>query len=126
EQSIGGIVDRRSDLFSLGIVLYEAATGRLPFSGATPFETMDRIRHSEPEALAGVERRLPGDLDRIVRKCLAKDPAVRYQSAGELLADLRILERRGEAASPAALPDGPAHNLPADLTTFVGRSKEVE
>jgi non-specific serine/threonine protein kinase len=126
EQSIGAAVDHRSDLFSLGVLLYEAATGRLPFVGTTALDTMDRIRHHEPEPVTSLNKNLPGELDRIIRTCLAKEPARRYQSAGELLTDLRILERRGERALTAVAGNRPAHNLPADLTTFVGRRKEAE
>ena len=81
-------------------MLYEAATGRLPFAGATPFEIMDRLRHSEPESLTSADRHVPEELNRIVGKCLAKEPAGRYQSAGELLTDLRILERHSDPAPP--------------------------
>ena len=125
EQSIGGRIDHRTDLFSLGVLLYEAAAGRLPFGGATAFEMMDRLRRSEPESLSTADRPVPEELNRIVRKCLAKDPAGRYQSAGALLTDLRILERHSDPASALLPADQPRHNLPADLTTFVGRQKEV-
>jgi serine/threonine protein kinase len=126
EQSLGMTVDRRSDLFSLGVVLYEAATGRLPFGGATLFEVMDRLRHREPEPITSLNTAVPAQLDRIVRKCLAKEPAGRYQSAGELLTDLRILERRSDSTPAVFVGDRPNHNLPADLTTFIGRRTEVE
>jgi non-specific serine/threonine protein kinase len=126
EQSLGAVVDRRTDLFSLGVVLYEAATGRLPFGGATSFEMMDRIRHGEPTGMTSPAGRVPEEFERIVRKCLAKAPSDRYQSAGELVTDLRILERQSDPAHAALVADRSAHNLPADLTTFVGRLKEVE
>ena len=86
---------------------------------------MDRLRHSEPASITSADRPVPEELNRIVRKCLAKEPAGRYQSAGALLMDLRILERHSDPASALLPTDQPQHNLPADLTTFVGRQKEV-
>ncbi len=93
EQALGRDVDHRTDLFSLGVVLYEMATGRLPFAGATPSETMARILQAQPEAMARFNYDVPEELERIVRKCLEKDRERRYQSARELLVDLKNLER---------------------------------
>jgi len=93
EQALGREVDHRTDLFSLGVVLYEMAAGRLPFTGATPSETMARILGSQPEAIARFNYDVPQDLDRVVRKCLEKDPERRYQSARDLLVDLKNLQR---------------------------------
>jgi two-component system LytT family response regulator len=93
EQALGHDVDHRSDLFSLGVVLYEMATARLPFSGATISETMARILNSQPEAIARFNYDAPEGLDRVVRKCLEKDRERRYQTARELVVDLKNLER---------------------------------
>ncbi|HUE89282.1 MAG TPA: protein kinase, partial [Vicinamibacterales bacterium] len=126
EQVLGREVDERSDLFSLGIALYEMATGRLPFAGAAPTETMDRILHAPPEPILGLDSDIPSELERITFKCLEKDPERRYQSAGELLAELRHLRRQAdEDVTRAPIGEARRHNLPAQLTSFVGRRQEA-
>src|SRR5262245_40918687 len=80
EQILGNEVDHRSDIFSFGVVLYEMATGRLPFPGSTAGERLGRILHVDPESIHQSNPNAPRKLERIVRKCLEKDPSHRYQS----------------------------------------------
>ena len=91
EQALGREIDRRSDIFSLGAVLYAMATGRAPFAGTSIGETIDRILHSQPEAMARFNYELSPELERIVRKCIEKERGHRYQTARDLYNDLRAL-----------------------------------
>jgi tetratricopeptide (TPR) repeat protein len=93
EQIEGGAVGPRSDVFSLGVVIYQLATGRHPFSGATRTEMKDRIIHAAPEPMISLNPDLPPDLERTTLKCLDKRPESRYQSARDLLNDLWPLKR---------------------------------
>ncbi len=113
EQVLGHDVDQRADLFSLGVVLYDMVAGRLPFHGASPTETMDRILHAEPEAMARFNYDTPAELERIIRKCLEKDPTLRYQHASDLCADLKRLKRDKESDRSAGLVATP--NLQSPL-----------
>jgi eukaryotic-like serine/threonine-protein kinase len=88
-------LDPRSDLFSLGVVIYEMSTGRLPFAGASPGETVTNILEHDPTPLTKLSPQRPQRLERIVNKLLAKPPGGRYRSAGHLRHDLMALVRGG-------------------------------
>ena len=94
EQLRGAEVDHRADLFAVGAVLYEMLAGRPPFQADTMADSADRILNQEPEALARFNYAVPADVDAVVRKALAKDPAYRYQSARELYVDLHHARER--------------------------------
>jgi beta-lactam-binding protein with PASTA domain/tRNA A-37 threonylcarbamoyl transferase component Bud32 len=100
EQAKGSPVDQTSDLYSLGVVLYELLTGVVPFSGDTPVEIAMKHLSSAPEPPSARRADVPRDLDLVVLRALAKDPPDRYQSADEMDADLARVAR-GAAVSPA-------------------------
>src|SRR5258706_8006456 len=105
EQTRGENLDGRSDIFSLGSVLYEAATGRLPFQGASMLAVMHEIATRVPPAPSSLRAGLPPDFDRVVERALAKNRQDRYASAAELVGALQTL---GPAPASATMPVAPA------------------
>lgn len=97
EQALGRDVDVRTDIFSAGIVMYELLTGRLPFSGTSTTETLDRIMHAQPDSISRLNYAAPPELERIVKKALEKEPARRYQTARDVLVDLTNLKRDSDS-----------------------------
>jgi len=123
EQAKGASVDQTSDLYSVGVVLYELLTGVVPFSGDTPVEIAMKHLSTVPEPPSAKRADVPRDLDMVVMRALAKDPSERYQSAEEMDADLRRINR-GVAISPVTEEAATAiiSRPPAEVTAITSHS----
>ena len=112
EQALGREIDHRADLFSLGVVLFEMLTGRVPFEGSTPTEIIDRILHQDPPPVSRYVSSSPASLDAIIKRALEKTTAFRYQSAREIYTDLKAVatelesmpRRTSRISAPAPTP----------------------
>ena len=127
EQALGRDLDARSDLFSFGALLYEMATGALPFSGTTTAAIFDGILHVTPELPSKINSRAPASLDLIVLKALEKDSDFRYQTASELKTDLRRLKRSLESSgqSQGARSSSGSHAVGASVAPKAAAGKSV-
>jgi tetratricopeptide (TPR) repeat protein/predicted Ser/Thr protein kinase len=120
EQARGGAVDGRSDLFALGALLYECVAGKPAFGGAGALEIVGQVLHVNPPPPSRVNPRVPKELDRVVMKALAKKPEARYQSAVEMLADLRAVHEGLDDSDAHGTERLSAHATrhPSTLTTL--------
>lgn len=128
EQARGLEVDERTDIWSLGVVLYECVAGRPPFEGATNADVTVSILEREPASLTALAANIPPELDGIVKKALKKERAERYQTVAEMLADLRELKQElefSERLERTASPDKQINHRPSPVVTRAAPSLDA-
>ena len=122
EQAAGGEVDARSDVFSFGALLYEMATGRRAFAGGSTAEVLAALMKEQPKAPSEVVPDLPRELDRLIQRCLRKEPERRFQHMLDLKLELEQIKEDSDSVRVAARP-APRRRLPwigAGLATRPG------
>jgi serine/threonine protein kinase len=124
EQGRGKPVDARTDIFSLGVVLYEMLTRRHPFMGETMSHTMVAILEKEPPPLAQAVKDLPGELEQIMKRAMAKNVDERYKSGAALLSDLKQLQKRLEFVAELER-SSPPHDTEAQTQIMQGKTGEL-
>ncbi|HUG53435.1 MAG TPA: protein kinase [Vicinamibacteria bacterium] len=127
EQAMGQRADHRSDVFSLGVVLYQMMTGHLPFPGATPMERIRAVLHTDPVPMARFNPRAPAALQPVIERALAKEPGHRHPTMAALRDELKALERRlaGDPSLARGRRTRPWAALGAGLGRVFGRRREA-
>jgi eukaryotic-like serine/threonine-protein kinase len=125
EQARGRELDARSDIFSFGVVLYEMAAARQPFSGESSAELFDGILNRAPIPLLRLNPEIPAELERIINKSLEKDASLRYQHAADLRSDLQRLKRDAESSRRAAPAAEFVPSASSGATPAISNSREI-